>query len=182
MLGACVVGTGIFSGYKWYDWHKTPDIPYMEKHFNMISALAETILPSGDSPGAREAGVPNFIIRYVRECQDALTSNKFIDGLKEVDRYCHSRFNGAYEHCSEEEQVSVLRHFEQKEKPLGGVLGKVQNRLVGKPFFLLLKEYTVKGYCTSEAGMTRGLSYLPVPGSFHGCLPFLPGQKAWATR
>jgi hypothetical protein len=49
------------------------------------------------------------------------------------------------------------------------------------PFFALLKELTVLGYCTSELGATQGLAYLAVPGEYRGCVGLRPGQKSWAT-
>ncbi|HLX67414.1 MAG TPA: gluconate 2-dehydrogenase subunit 3 family protein, partial [Puia sp.] len=62
------------------------------------------------------------------------------------------------------------------------IIGKAQEVYLGRSFFTTLKKYTVEGYCTSQAGATRGLSYLYVPGSFHSCIPLQPGQRSWATR
>lgn len=181
ILAAGAAGAAVFSGYTWHDWHKTPDVAYLEGRRDAIAALAETIIPAGDTPGAIEAGAHDFIIKMIRDCTDPLNANKFIDGLKELDRYCRSKYDKAYEACSKDEQVSILQHFEQKGKSYGGVLGKIQNKYTGGSFFSILKDYTVRGYCTSEPGMTRGLAYVPVPGSYHGCIPLTPGQRSWAT-
>jgi Gluconate 2-dehydrogenase subunit 3 len=177
------IGGGLaFSGYKWYDWNKTPDIDYLEHHRELISALAETIIPATDTPGAREAGVSDFIVTMIRDCTDRISANKFIDGLKELQHYCQSHFQQPFEKCGGPNQQATLQHFEEKGKPFKGVIGKAQNRWLGKSFFTTLKAYTVEGYCTSEAGATKGLAYLYIPGSYHGCIPLQPGQKAWATK
>lgn len=182
IIAAGAGGGLLFSGYKWYDWHKTPDLRYLEQHKDLISALAETIIPATDSPGAREAGVGDFIVTMIRDCTDRISQNKFIDGLKELDDHCRSRFNKPYDQCSPTEKTGVLQHFEEKGRPFKGIAGKAEARYLGKSFFTTLKEYTVEGYCSSEAGATKGLAYLYIPGAYHGCIPVQPGQKAWATK
>ncbi|GGB16611.1 gluconate 2-dehydrogenase subunit 3 family protein [Puia dinghuensis] len=180
---AGVVGAGAFSGYKWYEWNRTPDMDYLDRRRATLAALVQTILPPSPTiPGAADAGVHDYIIRYVKDCVDAHTANTFIDGLKDVAHYSRSHFNKEYEACTPEEQTSILQHFEEKGRPFNGVLGKAETKFLGPAFFPLLREYTVRGYCTSEAGATKGLTYVPVPGSFHGCIPKTPGQRAWATK
>lgn len=177
------IGGGLlFSGYKWYDWNKSPDIAYLEQHKKTITALAETIIPATDTPGAEEAGVGDYIVTMIRDCTDRMSANKFIDGLKELDNHCQSRFNKSYAQCDRKDQESVLHDFEKKGRPFNGIIGKAQNAYLGRSFFTTLKTYTVQGYCSSEAGATRGLAYLYIPGHYQGCIPMTAGQKAWATR
>lgn len=47
-------------------------------------------------------------------------------------------------------------------------------------FFQLIRELTLLGYFTSEAGATKALAYVQVPGRYDGCVDMKPGQKAWA--
>jgi hypothetical protein len=171
-----------WGGYKWYDWTKTPDLQYLEQNRVLISALAGSIIPATDTPGAKEAGVGDFIIVMIRDCTDRKSTNKFIDGLKDLAHYCRNHFDKPFEGCSAADQQAVLNYFEKKGTPYRGIIGKAQEVYLGRSFFTTLKKYTVEGYCTSQAGATRGLSYLYVPGSFHGCIPLQPGQRSWATR
>lgn len=185
LLRITLGGAGLaaaFGGYKWYGIAKSPDVGYVAHNHELLAALAETIIPATDTPGAREAGVADFIVMMIRECTDRKDQNKFIDGLKDLQGFSNSRFGRDYQHCTVGEQEAVLTHFEQRDKGYKGIMGKIQNRYLGKPFFTILKEYTVEGYCTSEAGATRGLAYVNVPGSFKGCMPMTPGQRAWATN
>jgi hypothetical protein len=182
ILAAGVGGGLVFSGYKWHDWHKAPDLGFVTLQKELLAALAETIIPATDTPGARDAGVADFIIAMIKDCTEIKTQNKFIDGLKELRSYSLSKYQKEYQRCDPQEQRTILQHFEQEGKPFRGILGKAQNRFLGKSFFSTLKQYTVEGYCTSERGASMGLTYLAVPGSFRGCLPMSPGQKAWATK
>jgi hypothetical protein len=110
------------------------------------------------------------------------TANKFITGLQDVDDYCRQHFNQPLYRCRTEDRQSTLAYFEKRDPPWSGMAGKIQARLLGTPFFTTMKSCTAIAYCTSEKGATKGLSYVLIPGSFHGCIPKLPGQKAWATK
>jgi poly(3-hydroxybutyrate) depolymerase len=43
-----------------------------------------------------------------------------------------------------------------------------------------MKELALLGYFTSEIGCTRALRYLEAPGRFDPCVPYTPGDPAWA--
>ncbi|HEY4109292.1 gluconate 2-dehydrogenase subunit 3 family protein [Puia sp.] len=177
------IGAGAFSGYEWYEWNKSPDFDYPDKHRATLAALVQTILPPGPSiPGAAEAGVHEYIIRLVKDCVDIHAANTFIDGLKDLVHYSRSTYKKEYEAGTPAEQTAIMTHFQEKGRPLNGILGKAQNKYLGKSFFYLLRDYTVRGYCTSELGAGKGLAYVAIPGSFHGCIPKAPGQRAWATK
>jgi hypothetical protein len=175
-------GTLAFGSYKWYDWNKTPDIPWLEQKKELLTALTDTILPTTNTPGARAAGIQDTMIAFLKDCTERRTQNRFISGLKDLEDYCRSVYHTPFGQASEETRIAVLSYFEKKDKPLPGIWGKASGRYLGKPFFTTLKEYTVKAYCTSEKGATLGLRYDPVPGSYHGCLPWQEGQRAWATK
>lgn len=49
-------------------------------------------------------------------------------------------------------------------------------------FFRMMKELALLGYFTSEIGCTQALRYVESPGRFEPCLPYTPGQPAWAPH
>ena len=175
-------GGFLFSGYKWYDWHKTPDLDWLNSHKDLVAALSESIIPATNTPGAREAGVADYILIMIRDATDRMSVNKFIDGLKDLDHYCRDHYNHPFEQGNPAEQHAVLAHFEDKARPFNRLAGKIENAYLGMPFFTTLKKLTVEGYCTSEAGATKGLAYVLIPGSYQGCIPLKPDQRAWATH
>jgi hypothetical protein len=182
ILLAGIGGTIAFGGYKWHEWYKTPDMTWLDANRPLLAALADTIIPPTDSPGARAAGTPDFMITLLKDCTDRRTLNKFIDGLKDLEAYCRSTYRHSFTDCADTDRIATLTRFEQKDRPLSGIWGKAENRFLGKPFFTTLKEYTVVAYCTSEQGATHGLAYVAVPVNYHGCIPLQPGQPAWATK
>ena len=49
-------------------------------------------------------------------------------------------------------------------------------------YFRLMKELTLFGYFTSEIGCTQAMRYRETPGRFDPCVPYTPGDPAWAPH
>lgn len=180
---ALLGGSGLVAGgTTWLRWHKAPDLQYLAGQKPLLAALAETILPATDTPGAIDAGVPDFLLKMLLENTDSVAQNRFIAGLKALETDSAASYGRSYRQCSPAQQQALMRRAEADGQPRRGFLGKVERKLLGDSFFSLLKSYTCIGYCTSMAGATRGLAYAPVPGRFVGCMPMTAGQKAWATK
>lgn len=133
----------------------TPDLSYLDKNIGLISALAETILPQTDSPGAKQAFVHDFIVLMVKKCAEPILQVRFIKGLLAIQLYCAKKYNRPFEYCSNAEQYQVLCHFSKKEKYINKKVRKARDLFFGKSFFQILKLYTVKGYFTSEIFATE---------------------------
>lgn len=171
-----------YSGFQSYKLFKNPDIDLLKKHRALIAELAETIIPKTDTPGAKEAGVGDFIIKMIRDCTIRQSQNNFIDGLNHLADHTDKIYQKPFDRCSSEERVAILSYYENKGAAYSGMIGKVERKVVGDSFFTTLKKLTVLGYCSSEAGATMGLSYDYIPGSYIGKLPLRTAQKAWATQ
>jgi hypothetical protein len=46
--------------------------------------------------------------------------------------------------------------------------------------YSMMKQLTISGYFTSEAGRKGALRYKPIPGSYNGNLDYKKGDKAFA--
>jgi hypothetical protein len=185
ILSIVVAGGGIvaaWSGYKWVRMNRVPDLAYLDNHKTMIADLAETIIPRTDTPGAKDALVHESIIDMIKTGSDRKTQNSFLDGLKDVEEYTGDHYSKSFSHLSTADQQNVLKHFQMKGKNFSGLAGKVKNKVLGKSFFTILKEYTTIAYCTSKPGATQGLAYEFIPGRYLPCTPLAANQKAWATK
>jgi hypothetical protein len=49
-------------------------------------------------------------------------------------------------------------------------------------YFRMMKELALLGYFTSEIGYNQAMRYAETPGRFDRCLPYTPGEKAWAPH
>ncbi len=170
-----------FAGIRTYMLFSKPDMAADQLDSNLLDELAETIIPSTDTPGAKVASVGAFIAIMIRDCTPRITQNRFIEGLNKLSQHTQRLYRKDFSDCTSAEKIEVLRYYEKRDKPLPGIAGKVQRKFMGDPFFVTLKRYTVLGYCTSKAGATEGLAYDYVPGRYT-TTPLKPGQRAWATQ
>jgi hypothetical protein len=168
-------------GYSLFRQYRNPSLETIESNMELLGLLVDAIIPATSTPGAKEANVHKFVSKMVIECSNIRDQNTFADGLSGLMGYTKDRFGKLFSECTAHERNQVLEYFEESELTLSGLLGKVQRKILGPSFFHLLKEYTVKGYFTSEIGATISLRYLLVPTKYIPCQDYLHGQKAWAT-
>lgn len=153
---------------------------FSPRHYRMVEHLAEMIIPEDDTPGARQAGVAEFIdfmvanrvpvsgARDIRTTDDAIAAgnelqNRFIAGLDWLDARSHSEFGHQWMDCSPEQQNSLLEElaYKAKYKP---------TTESGRAFFQMMRDYTVVGYYTTKIGL-QSIGY---PG-LRAVWPKMPG-------
>lgn len=180
LLGAGSVAT--YTGYKIYQVNKKPNLMFLDEHVDLIAALTENIIPRTDTPGAIDTGSPAILIAMIKNNADRKTQNNFIDGLKELLHYSTDKNDQSFATLPFATQQQIVKVFYEKGKNYAGKSGKVKNKILGKSFFEILKQYTSIAYCTSKEGASIGLAYDYIPGKFEGCVPLRPGQKSWSTK
>ncbi len=147
---------------------------------DLIAAIAETILPETNTPGARSAGVDAFVIRVLADCRSQQERDSFLKGLDEFEQNCLSEFGDPFVKCTPQQQLSLV---EKTDREALGFWGKVKQKLFHQPhFFKTLKELVLIGYFTSQPGATKAASYEAIPGKWIGCLEMKSGQRTWATQ
>jgi gluconate 2-dehydrogenase gamma chain len=153
---------------------------FSPQHYAMLEHIAEMIIPEDDTPGAKQAGVAEFIdfmvanrvpvsaSHDIRSTEDAIemgneAQNRFIAGLDWVNARCNSEFGRGFMDCTPEQQNSLMEElaYKAKFKP---------TTESGRAFFQLMREYTVVGYYTTKIGL-ESLGY---PG-LRTVWPKMPG-------
>jgi hypothetical protein len=142
-----------------------PGVEATEAQAALLAELAEVIIPTTDTPGAKAAGVEQFIIRVLRDCYELEQQESFYTELAKIDQTSQSAHGANFVDLPPEQKVAVVEDAIQS----------------NKAFFNAMKKFTIVGYFTSEIGATQALEYLPVPGKFEGDVPMKEGQKAWAV-
>jgi Gluconate 2-dehydrogenase subunit 3 len=153
----------------------------------LIAEIAETIVPTTDTPGAKAAGVPNFIKKMLADCYRESYSNYFMKELDAVEADTKAKFSKSFVDASTEERTEILKMYEKKAKTEAAKFREEaqswgQSTLPSeRPFFATMKDLTVTGYFTSEIGCTQALRYEAVPMKYIPDYPYKKGDKAWAT-
>jgi hypothetical protein len=140
-----------------------------EDQLEVVSTLAEIIIPETDTPGAIAAGVPEFIHQIVIDWYTPAEQQIFLDGLGELDTVAKAHWSAPFGKLDAEQQSRVLAELEPPSEGDGQGLTTMPAGASGDlPFYLKLKELTVLGYYTSQAAAGTELDYQPVPGHYDG--------------
>jgi hypothetical protein len=117
----------------------------------MVDELSEMIIPADDhSPGARAAGVVDYIDQRLVEAFEEDTRTRWRDGLKLVDQLS-SQMNGKpFMKASADERLAVLTRMSQNEG---------EPKTPEERFFRELKARTARGYYTSKIGILTEMEY-----------------------
>jgi len=136
---------------------------FSQQQYQMVEHLAEMIIPEDETPGAKQAGVAEFIdfmvanrvpvstSRDIRSTDDAIAAgneaqNRFLAGLDWMNARSHSEFKRDFMDCTPEQQNSLLDELAYKAK-------FTPTTESGRAFFQMMRDYTVVGYYTTKIGL-----------------------------
>jgi len=129
-----------------------------------VATIAELIIPTTDTPGARAAQVHRFIDLLLAEWVTDDERASFLKGLADVDARARTAFGVDFLAATDAQRGTILTQLDAEAQPQRGTERDRQ-----PAFFQQLKWLTVFGYCTSEVGATAELHYEVIPGSYDGC-------------
>lgn len=138
-----------------------------------VAAMSDQIIPRTDTPGAVDAGVPAFIDRMLAGYYQEKERTIIRSGLRQVTTDAAELRGKSFADLTPDEQVALMKEYDREayaSRPAGS----------DPHFFRMMKELTILGYCTSEAGATKLLKYAAVPGPYRGDVPYSEVGKAWA--
>ena len=139
-----------------------------KEHLDLVTAIADRILPRTDTPGASDVGVPAFVDLMLGKYSTESERQVFTAGLDEVNAASLAAHAQSFVKVTAAQQDAILMRI------------AVASQKKDKTFFHQIKELTVVGYFTSEIVGRTVLHYDPVPGRFQGCVPISEvGNVLW---
>ncbi|WP_276373122.1 gluconate 2-dehydrogenase subunit 3 family protein [Chryseolinea sp. H1M3-3] len=144
------------------NWHVN-DLPTLPYSFSvasqeMLTAVADTIIPAGNSIGALSVGVDKFLQKLIANCYEANVQENVKTQLAALDNGAKSTYGKSFTTCDQMQRQTLLEKLAVSEN---------QNE---KDFFTLIKSETIRGFNTSREVMLQYLKYKILPGHFHGCV------------
>lgn len=176
LLGGTILGAEAFlSGCKTKG--TEAGVSFTPTDVSFLNEVAETILPATSTPGAKEAKVGEFMTVIVRDCYEDKDQKIFMDGMKKLDDASKAKNSKTFMESTPAQRHDLLVALDKEQQDYQ------KNKKKDDPthYFRMMKELTLWGYFTSEAGATKALRYVAVPGKYEGCIPYKKGDKAWAT-
>jgi Gluconate 2-dehydrogenase subunit 3 len=153
-----------------------------------LDEIAETILPATKTPGAKAARTGAFMALMVTDCYSPAQQKVFRDGMRKVDDASRNANHVAFMAATPEQRLAVLTILDQEQKRImdarAAATAGVTDSNTQEPahYFRMMKELALLGYFTSEIGCTQALRYVEAPGRFDPCIPYTPGDRAWASH
>lgn len=176
LVGGSVIGANLFLEGCTRPATKTVESLFEAENTDFLGDLAEAILPETDTPGAKEAGVGEFIPVMVRDTYTEEDQKVFVDGLNGVDDRSKKEFDKKFQDLSAEEKLEFVNLLDKEAKEHES--NKKEDEK--SHFFTMLKQLTLTGFFTSEVGMTKALRYVKIPGKYDGNYPYKKGDRAFA--
>ena len=136
-----------------------------------ISAVADTIIPTTDTPGAVAAGVPDTIQALATDWGNDQFRTFWRNGVETLGSTLNERAGGDFGSLDAEQKLATLTSYD----------ASVFDGQTNDGFYRALKATIVEAYYMSEPGATEELAYEPVPGEWIGCVPLSEFPKTWAT-
>lgn len=116
---------------------------FSPSEYAIVERLTELIIPSDGTPGAREAGVGEFIDFMV--FSDPTVQYQFRTGIIWLDAHSQASLGKPFAQLNADQQNALLEPLAYESKARVGEED-------GRKFFALIREYTVTGFYTTEIG------------------------------
>ena len=148
-----------------------------------VAAMCETIIPRTETPGAIDAGVPQFFELMVADWLNDEERAIVVAGLQDIEDRIPLEYGKPYSQLAPEQQVQILEALEDAASDSAWYdFGNIQQTYMSDaPFICQLKELTIWGFFTSEEGGSQVLRYNPMPMYFDGDIPLSPDESSWAN-
>jgi len=135
---------------------------FNKQQYATITLLASLIIPTDETPGAREAKVNEYIDLIVGESPFEV-QKIFLDGLAWLDKTSKERHKKSFVDLSNAKQVELLTEISKIKNP-------APQEATQAKFFKAIKDMTIDGFYTSKIGIEE-LGYVgnTVLDEFPGC-------------
>jgi hypothetical protein len=176
-----------------------------------LDEVAETILPPTSTPGAKAAKTGAFMALMVTDSYSPRDQAVFREGMRKLDEASRKAHNVSFMTATPQQRLALLEAVDREQKTesdarrdekeerkraeaalsdqrqeaaQGADVGAATAITEDPPahYFRMMKELALLGYFTSEIGYTQALRYEESPGRFDPCVPYRPGEKAWAPH
>lgn len=204
LLGGTMVGSYAFlSGCKS---DTGTSMTFTDDDISLLNEIADTILPTTGTPGAKAAKVGQFMTVMVNDCYEAPDQKIFHEGLGKLNKASKEKNGKSFMESTPQQRHDLLVELDNKVKEYNKKINAYQQSLTDEQrtamtlkkdldgsdpladkkrenpeyYFQMMKELTLLGYFTSEIGCTQARRYVERPGKYEGDIPYKKGDKAFA--
>lgn len=127
----------------------------------LLEALTATLIPTTDTPGAKDLSAHLFVLKMLDDCSSAEDRAKFLRGMHAFDSAAKTASGRSFVDSETAQRESLLTAIEA---------GKIPEADLNF-FYSTTKKLTILAYSSSQYFLTKVQVYELVPGRWHGCVP-----------
>lgn len=115
--------------------------------------------------------------KIVTDCYEPKDQKIFTEGIVKLTDASKKKYTKTFSNLASNERQNLLEDLDKEAKNYQ----KTMKQGDDTHYFTMIKQLTVWGYFSSEAGATKALRYVAIPGRYDGIIDYKKGDKAWAT-
>jgi hypothetical protein len=182
--------------------------PFTPEEVAFLDEVADTILPETSTPGAKAAKTGALMAIIVTDSYKPEDQKIFREGMKTLDAESRKVNGTAFVSATPKQRLALLETLDKEQKAQADARNEARKKkkeaedkltderkeasktsdapaaaITAEPpthYFRMMKELALLGYFTSEIGCKQAQRYVESPGRFDPCVPYKPGEKAWA--
>lgn len=134
---------------------------------NQLTLLADTIVPATETPSASEVHVPEFVDLLMADVLSDDQNKSITDGLQELNGSSKGKSVDSFINLTSAQRHELVKKIDDN------AFGSESSKDYTTSFlsnYRYLKAMILMAYFTSEEGMKQNLNYVPVPGTYSGCI------------
>ncbi len=128
---------------------------------NLLDQFTSTLIPTTDTPGAKDVGASLFVLKMLDDCATAQDRTKFLKGMQAFDAAAKTSGGQSFARLEAAGRESLLSAIEAKR------LTEADQVF----FYSTTKRLTILAYSSSQYFLTKVQVYELVPGRWHGFVP-----------
>ena len=194
-------GTALITGCR----QKKLGEPFTPDEIAYLDEIADTILPTTSTPGAKAAKTGAFMALMVKDTYEPKDDQIFREGMRKLDDASKDKNGAGFMKATPQQRLALLQDLDREQfnmseqrkadakrksdeflserqqsqpAPAATTATKITEQ-PPKGYFRMMKELALLGYFTSEIGMTQAQRYVESPGRYDPCIPY-DGKPAWA--
>lgn len=137
--------------------------------FATLAETADTIIPRTDTPGAKDAGVPEALDALMTNWASDERKRQFRELIDDIDRRAFAAGGKSLTGLPPAQRLELIRAYD------------FEKMGASDPVYGKFKELVLTLYYLSEPGATKELRYELIPGKFEPWTEMAPDARAWAV-
>lgn len=133
----------------------------------LLTAVADTLIPRTDTPGAVQAGVPARFEALLKNWASPAHRAAHLAALAAIGAAAKAKAGRPFAALPAAQRTSFLTAYDAE-------------HFAADPAYAKLKELLVSLYYLSKPGATVELRYQHAPGAWEASIPLIPQTRAWA--